>query len=397
MKKIITLLALSFCLNGKAQGEYVIEINRTDGSYINTGSHIAGISLIACNLRAYNENEAIYIFLAQDSLNAWKNRLYSIDVSNDSIINNPVCSKFLGELEYSNSLNKLYGVLLDSTINVKYLVTIDPVLGVPTTTIGSPIPYNSTNSGKSTFNQVSNQYIFLNINSNNLYTIDVATGNVISNPSIVFAAGFEITSLCYNDSTNSLFGVFSNGTTSYLASINQSTGAYTQVSTSINLPNNGSSAIDLINQQYLYLYPNTIVTFDILTGNVIYNNNMTSNSTWSLKYDNIRHKLYSLRWGPPPCGDCAGIEQYANNKEQVNIYPNPNNGSFVIEPIPSLTLPQGKGTLMQVYDVNGKLVLTQTINGKTTIDASSLNEGVYNISLQSNEGVVNKRLVIVSN
>jgi hypothetical protein len=50
---------------------------------------------------------------------------------------------------------------------------------------------------------------------------------------------------------------------------------------------------------------------------------------------------------------------------------------------------------MQVYDINGKTVLTQTINGKTTIDATSLNKGVYNISLQSNEGVVNKRLVIV--
>jgi hypothetical protein len=91
----------------------------------------------------------------------------------------------------------------------------------------------------------------------------------------------------------------------------------------------------------------------------------------------------------------TGIDQVTNNKEQVNIYPNPNNGSFVIEPIPSLTLPQGKGTLMQVYDVNGKLVLSQSINGKTSIDASGLNEGVYNISLQNNEGVVNKRLVIV--
>jgi hypothetical protein len=50
---------------------------------------------------------------------------------------------------------------------------------------------------------------------------------------------------------------------------------------------------------------------------------------------------------------------------------------------------------MQVYDVNGKMVLSQTINGKTNIDASSLSEGVYNISIISNEGVVNKRVVIV--
>jgi hypothetical protein len=84
----------------------------------------------------------------------------------------------------------------------------------------------------------------------------------------------------------------------------------------------------------------------------------------------------------------AGIEQYTSSNA-VSIYPNPSNGSFVIEPNSS-----AKQT-MQIYDVNGKLVLSQTINGKTTIDASSLNEGVYNISLLSNEGVVNKRLVIV--
>jgi type IX secretion system substrate protein/VCBS repeat protein/FG-GAP repeat protein len=86
--------------------------------------------------------------------------------------------------------------------------------------------------------------------------------------------------------------------------------------------------------------------------------------------------------------DIAGIEEYSSNNE-ISIYPNPNNGSFVIEP--SSETKQS----MQVYDVTGKMVLSQTINGKTSIDASSLNEGVYNISLQSNEGVVNKRLVIV--
>ncbi|HEX7413989.1 MAG TPA: T9SS type A sorting domain-containing protein [Bacteroidia bacterium] len=84
----------------------------------------------------------------------------------------------------------------------------------------------------------------------------------------------------------------------------------------------------------------------------------------------------------------AGIEQVTGINGQVNVYPNPSNGSFVIEA-------NNTKQTMQVYDVNGKLVLSQTINGKTTVDASSLNEGVYNISLISNEGVVNKRLVIV--
>ncbi len=100
-------------------------------------------------------------------------------------------------------------------------------------------------------------------------------------------------------------------------------------------------------------------------------------------YNNVIRKVM------PSCGDCTGIQQLANTNEQVTVYPNPNSGSFVIEP--SSTTKQ----TMQVYDVNGKLVLSQTINGKTSVDASSLNEGVYTISIISNEGVVNKKLVIV--
>jgi len=74
----------------------------------------------------------------------------------------------------------------------------------------------------------------------------------------------------------------------------------------------------------------------------------------------------------------------------INIYPNPNNGTFNIET--NVTEKQN----MQLFDVNGKLVLTQTINTKATvINASQLAEGVYNISIISNEGVVNKKLVIV--
>jgi sugar lactone lactonase YvrE len=88
--------------------------------------------------------------------------------------------------------------------------------------------------------------------------------------------------------------------------------------------------------------------------------------------------------------NCLGIETFNPQNQSFQIYPNPTNGSFVIEPQNTLY-----NVHCTVYDVNGKVVLSQTINGKTSIDAGSLNDGVYNISLQSNEGVVNKRLVIV--
>lgn len=84
----------------------------------------------------------------------------------------------------------------------------------------------------------------------------------------------------------------------------------------------------------------------------------------------------------------AAINQFSNNST-ISVYPNPSSTNFVIE-----TSNKDKQTL-QVFDINGKLVLTQSINGKTNIDVSNLAEGVYNLSLQNANGVVNKRLVIV--
>ena len=85
----------------------------------------------------------------------------------------------------------------------------------------------------------------------------------------------------------------------------------------------------------------------------------------------------------------SGVERIANNTTQINIYPNPSNGNFVIE-----TNLDTKQTV-HIYDENGKVVLTQNINGTSTINASSLNEGIYTVSLTNNEGIVNKRVVIV--
>ena len=83
----------------------------------------------------------------------------------------------------------------------------------------------------------------------------------------------------------------------------------------------------------------------------------------------------------------AGIAQTSVLKSQVNIYPNPNNGNFMIE--------TKTNTHCIMYDVNGNEVLNQIINGKSTINAANLAEGVYNISIISNEGILNKRVVIV--
>ncbi|MFI5141265.1 MAG: T9SS type A sorting domain-containing protein [Bacteroidia bacterium] len=82
------------------------------------------------------------------------------------------------------------------------------------------------------------------------------------------------------------------------------------------------------------------------------------------------------------------IKQLSNNN-QLSVYPNPAQNNFTIE-----TTNTDK-QIMHLFDINGKLVLTENIQGKTTIDVSNFNAGVYNLSIINTEGVLSKKLVII--
>jgi sugar lactone lactonase YvrE len=96
---------------------------------------------------------------------------------------------------------------------------------------------------------------------------------------------------------------------------------------------------------------------------------------------------------------CAttSIEQVTVTISNINAYPNP----FVNEANISYSLANASYVTVSIYTPEGMLVANldskmQPAGQHNLVwNASSLNEGVYNISIISNEGVVNKRLVIV--
>jgi sugar lactone lactonase YvrE len=88
-----------------------------------------------------------------------------------------------------------------------------------------------------------------------------------------------------------------------------------------------------------------------------------------------------------------GINQLSVNNKQVTIYPNPNNGIF------NLTISQfdnEKTNSIEVYNLIGDCVHRQIAkSANCQINLSNLAEGVYNLSIISNESALNKRIVIV--
>ena len=122
----------------------------------------------------------------------------------------------------------------------------------------------------------------------------------------------------------------------------------------------------------------------------------------TLHYDTLGTSVYAISVGRFVSAASADISQISGLNTQISIYPNPSNG------ILQLAVNNLQVAAVKVYDVTGKLVFSQPTyldklsagsNPSTewnciSVDLSSLPNGIYNVSVIGNEGVVNKRLVI---
>jgi hypothetical protein len=303
----LALMAPSITLPCFAQGEYIVEIDRTNGNYNKIGSAIAGIMWVYPNVRAYNETNGTYIFQGGTIT---PDHLFSIDVTDGSIISNPLFGFSDGrEFKFDNSTGTLYGLFWDTVLSQLFLETINPATGAHGNVSTTPISgLNSTYQGFSTFDEINHTYIIF-APGDVLYSIDAVTGIVSSNPTLSLLPGESVVTISYDNSTDILYGLLndSNISTFFLVSINTSTGAVTKIGpgTTLVYPS-GSSAIDRVHQQFLYLYYNyisyyhVIAAIDISTGNLLSNNLLASSDIHdnfhSVEYDNTLDKVLAIHW-----------------------------------------------------------------------------------------------------
>ena len=71
----------------------------------------------------------------------------------------------------------------------------------------------------------------------------------------------------------------------------------------------------------------------------------------------------------------------------INIYPNPSNGIVTVE--------VEEGGMLKVYNTAGQKVVEQSIDGKTTLNLSSLDKGTYLIVLTDMYGASNKQVIVL--
>lgn len=394
-KKLISILFFFLCFWVKGQNEYLATVNPLDCSFSKFDS-IPNVHWISVNSSAMDENHHRYFFMGSPP-SYTPSSLYMINTLTGSVISSHKMISGTGDslligLEYDNNSDTLYGILEANSEQDTYFVWVDLTNG--TIHSISALPGLYFGIGTSTYDKNHHRYFYSD--GTTQYVINARTGNVIfSYPN---AAPYNYI-IKYNNTTDKLYGLTQPVSQQWeFDSITVSTGvahtiAQMPFQSIIGIP--VIKAMNEIHGKYICVGQTAgiskLYTIDINTGNVVYqpmdtllNNN---GNLIEFQYDNIQNTLFALHWGPYLITN--GIQPFANYKEEIMVYPNPNNGSFVIESNNTI-----KQTL-QVYDVTGKMVLSQSINGKTSIDAGNLNQGVYNISLISNDGLINKKLVIV--
>jgi len=88
----------------------------------------------------------------------------------------------------------------------------------------------------------------------------------------------------------------------------------------------------------------------------------------------------------------TGIENLLKNTLQLNMYPNPANANFTVEAISKSA--GGEKLILQINDMRGRLILTQSISDKVLINVSDLAEGIYSVRIRSKEGLTTRKLII---
>jgi hypothetical protein len=90
-----------------------------------------------------------------------------------------------------------------------------------------------------------------------------------------------------------------------------------------------------------------------------------------------------------PSSGCALTLAVADlsQTEKFSVSPNPTSGIFIIDPET-----EDKREL-RVFDVNGKLLFKMKISGKTKLDISDYDNGVYILSLRAEDKITYKKLI----
>lgn len=231
---------------------------------------------------------------------------------------------------------------------------------IPVTLTVNPTPTMSINSSTSTI--CAGNSVTITANGVDTYTWNTSstTSSIVVSPTVTTSYTVNGTSILCNSTSNQSLTINVNA----LPSVSLTAGATTICA--------GTGSIGLFGSPSGGTYSGTAVT----------------NSLLSIANPGTFVPVYSFTSSTTGCSNsasttvivanCTDVQTIAGNTSTINIYPNPNNGSFVIE----TTNVEEK--LIEVTDLTGRVVFSEkTTNQSIKVNIYELANGLYQIKIKS--------------
>jgi len=391
-----------------AQREYFVEVTSSTCTY-NIIDSIPAVKWVALGQSTFDKTNKRYIFRGQDTSNNYK--LYSIDVTNASVIFNPLfpSGHQFGNIRFDNSSGILYGLHWVGASTSVDFISIN-TSNFNYTSIGT-INNLSGQSNDATVDEINHRLIFSADDGSNhcLFSVD-ATGNVVSKPQ--FPTGESFRGFAFDNSSGILYGLrWSDTQPTVFVTINPANFNYTIIDT---IPYHltggiamGYPTFDEANKRYTFAADDSnnnrhLYTVDATNAQVISSPSFPTftvpHNLIETKYDNSSGKLYALHFGHD--SELTSVEEPRTDAETtLTLFPNPSPGVFTV-----ISLEKVIG--IEVFNVMGERMIigdrrignSQQMNNSNSysfpIDLSSQPEGVYFVHIRTGRGFVAKKIII---
>ena len=408
LNRVLLLLLLFSFKQGIAQVEYIVTVDPTTGVHTKIDS-IQGVKWITLfNYSTFDKINGRFIFRGGDAGSNWA--LYTIDVTTGNIIYNPPFPVLVNsadniiELEFDNSSGMLYALHWDATLQKEFLISIDQVTGSYTKIDSIPGVKWIAGWNYSTYDHVNGRYIFRGADAAMnwaLYSIDVSTGSIISNPTFPQVNVPDvITGLEYDNSSGNLYGLLWDDSlqTEFFITVDQTTGIHTILSSipGVNQIKHSSTSIDELNGRYIFEGADPVsgwklYSIDLTNGNVLFDPSFPVGLTppenvIELDFDDSTGVLYALHWS---INTNSGINDVIN--ESFLVYPNPIKEKARIR----FNRIQSKVDI-EIYNSKGEIV--KELHGENTklleFDRGNLKAGIHFVRIVNDANNVVRKIII---
>ena len=419
LKKCLLILLLGLFIGRPALGQYefLAKINTVTGTYTQI-HHLPGVNWISVCPRysSYDENNHRYFFRGIDT--AGLHFFYTVDAPTGLITNQVSFPNFSNaadniiELHYNNSDNTLYGLHWDATDSMEYLITLDPLSGQFTLVDSIPqIEYIVVDPNYVTIDEIHGRYMcyaYDRSGYSHLYSIDLATGTVVSDPLFpTTIPGDRLMEFQFDNSSGNLYSLFwdYSDSTMNMATVDPATGLYTVLFTIPGLnsvPGNPHYiTFDENNHRYIFegydsSYHSRLYSVDVSTGATVYQPVFPvlfnpGDNVIEFEFDNVDSVLYALNWDNKS-NISTGKQELQDIKGSYTLYPNPFHSQMQV-----VFNQEQKDIYMVMYNSSGSPVRTYRSSraASMVIDRGGLSAGIYQLFVYCGHQIAGSSRIII--